>query len=171
MNDIDHNNLITIREARPDDAKAIAAIYNVYVCGTTISFETEPVSDEEMRRRITELTGQYPYFVAETADGNIAGYCYAHEWKTRPAYRHTWETTVYVDERQKHGHIGKLLMEKLIETCKGRQCHALIACITSENEASRRFHERLGFTLVSEFKGVGFKFGRWLGVADYELIL
>ena len=62
-------------------------------------------------------------------------------------------------------------MNKLIETCRQAECHSLIACITEGNEASCRLHEVLGFTQVSRFKEVGFKFGKTLGIVDYQLIL
>lgn len=45
-----------IRKARKEDAGAIAAIYNHYVAHTTITFETEPVSEEEMRERIIHIS-------------------------------------------------------------------------------------------------------------------
>ena len=48
---------------------------------------------------------------------------------------------------------------------------ALIACITEGNEASYSLHEKLGFRKVSHFEKVGLKFGRWLDVVDYELII
>ena len=64
-----------------------------------------------------------------------------------------------------------MLMEKLIAQCREAGCHSLIACITAENEGSRRIHERLGFKQVSLFKEVGYKFDRWLDVTDYELII
>ena len=62
-------------------------------------------------------------------------------------------------------------MRRLIEECRRRGCHALVACITAENADSRRLHERLGYKQVSLFEEVGRKFGRWLDVTDYELLL
>lgn len=49
--------------------------------------------------------------------------------------------------------------------------HALVACITADNEPSRRLFESIGFRRVSHFEQVGRKFGRWLDVVDYELLL
>lgn len=161
---------VAIRPVRPSDAGVIAAIYNNYVLNTDISFDTEAVSTEEMRARIMEISRKYPYFVAECG-GKVAGYCYAHEWKSRPAYCRSWETTVYIDERVRHLHLGRHLMDRLIAECRGRGCRALIACITGGNEASIAFHRGLGFEQVSLFKEVGFKFGRYLDVVDYELLL
>lgn len=159
-----------IRQVTASDAPAIADIYNLYVLDTTVSFETEPVTVHEMRRRIDEISAHYPYFVYEE-DGKILGYCYAHDWKTRAAYAHTWETTVYLDAGSKGRGIGTLLMQRLIEACRHAGAHALVACITGGNDDSIRLHQRLGFTQVSHFCQVGMKFGRRLDVVDFELLL
>lgn len=159
-----------IRKVRPSDAAPIADIYNYYVEETTVSFEYVPVSAGEMAARIAETSAEYPYFVCEE-DGKVAGYCYAHRWKERPAYSRTWETTVYLSSRSRGRGIGRLLMERLVEECRAAGCHVLVACITGDNDASMRFHERLGFVRASCFHQVGHKFGCWLDVADYELLL
>lgn len=159
-----------IREVRPDDAAQIAGIYNHYILETTISFETQPLSAEDMRIRIEEISSYFPYFVAEN-NGKLTGYCYAHPWKERAAYCKTLETTIYLASETKGKGLGTRLMTQLIKECRNRGYHALIACITAENEESCQFHERLGFKKVSHFEQVGQKFGRWLDVADYELIL
>lgn len=159
-----------IREVRPDDAAQIAGIYNRYILETTISFETQPLSAEDMRKRIEEISSYFPYLVAEN-NGKLIGYCYAHPWKERAAYCKTLETTIYLASEAKGKGLGTRLMDRLIDECRNRGYHVLIACITAENEESCRFHERLGFKKVSHFEQAGQKFGRWLDVADYELIL
>ena len=159
-----------IREVRPDDAAQIAGIYNRYILETTISFETQPLSAEDMRIRIEEISSYFPYFVAEN-NGKLTGYCYAHPWKERAAYCKTLETTIYLASEAKGRGLGTRLMTQLIKECRNRGYHTLIACITAENEESCQFHERLGFKKVSHFEQVGQKFGRWLDVADYELML
>ena len=159
-----------IRRVTEADAAAIATIYNEYVLHTTISFETEAVSTQKMRERILTLSQHFPWFVWEE-DGTILGYCYAHPWKERAAYAHTWETTVYLAKPAQRQGIGMQLMQKLIQACRATGCRALIACITHNNTPSARFHEKLGFRQVSHFTGVGFKFGQMLDVSDYELQL
>lgn len=159
-----------IRPVKDSDAAAIAAIYNEYVLHTSISFETEPLSEETMRERIAHFVASYPYLVAEE-HGVVVGYCYAHPWKERAAYFRSWETTVYLHP-QYHGRgIGSRLMQELIDRCRAAGCHVLIACITADNTTSREFHSRLGFSQVSHFSEVGQKHGRLLDVVDYQLIL
>ena len=159
-----------IRNVTPQDTAAITKIYNEYIAHTVISFETEPLSEAEMQQRIDRISTAFPYLVYEV-DGEVSGYCYAHEWKERAAYRHTLETTVYLSPRHTGKGIGRALMQRLIAECRGRGCHALIACITANNEASKSLHAKLGFVQVSHFKSVGYKFGQWLDVVDYELLL
>ena len=159
-----------IRKALATDAEAIAGIYNHYVLNTTVSFENEAVSVEEMRSRIEHISASFPYFVDEE-DGQIAGYCYAHPWKERVAYCHTLETTIYLSPQYQRRGIGSLLMRRLIEQCRADGHHALVACITGGNEGSVALHGHLGFQQMSLFREVGRKFGQWLDVVDMELIL
>ena len=159
-----------IRPVRPDDAAAIAAIYNPYVTGSNATFETESVTAAEMRCRVEDIAAQCPYLVHETG-GEVDAYCYAHPWKQRAAYSATWETTVYVAPARHGQGIATRLMAELIVRCRDLGCHALVACITADNERSIAFHERLGFRRVSLFREVGRKFDRWLDVADLQLLL
>lgn len=159
-----------IRDVKPQDATAITKIYNEYITNSIISFETEPLTEEDMLSRIVQISSKYPYLVYET-DGIVVGYCYAHAWKERAAYRYTAETTVYLSPAYTGKGIGTLLMQKLIEECRNKNYRALIACITDDNIASKSLHIGLGFKQVSHFKKVGLKFDRWLDVVDYELLL
>lgn len=161
---------LIVRGSSPADAGAVAEIYNCYVLNTAITFDTEPITIEDMRGRMVAIMCAYPYLVAEY-NGCVVGYCYAHEWKSRAAYRRTWETTVYVRPESCGMHVGRRLMDMLVKECRRLGCHSLIACITADNEKSISFHRRLGFEQVSLFREVGFKFGRYLDVADYELLL
>lgn len=160
-----------IRRVCEDDAQAIADIYNVYVCQTTVSFETAPVTVGEMRRRILEFSSAHPYYVYVDDDGTVQGYCYAHPWKERAAYGHTWETTIYLSASHRHHGVGTLLMKRLIDSCREQGAHVLVASITDGNSDSVGLHASLGFRQVSAFKEVGWKFGQWLGVVDMQLIL
>ena len=159
-----------IREAKLDDAQSIIDIYNNYIENTTVSFETIPLSANQMQARIKDISAEYPFLVYEEC-GHVAGYAYVHRWKERAAYNNTLETTIYLDQNYKHHGIGKALMTRLIEECRQRGYRVLIACITEENTESLAFHKSIGFCQVSRFHNVGEKFGRLLDVVDMELQL
>ena len=161
-----------VREVTPRDAERITEIYTYFIDNTEITFETSPVTSDEMKGRILALTDNgFPYFVAEDEDGTITGYCYAHEWKSRAAYSRTWENTIYLHPEACHQGAGRMLMERLIDSCRERGVHRLIACITGGNDASIHFHASLGFKEVSHFHEVGYKHDKWLDVIDMELPL
>lgn len=159
-----------IRKVVPGDASDIAGILNHYIVNTDIVFDFDPVDTEEMRRRITEVSASYPYYVWEH-DGRVRGFAYVHPWKSRPAYSPTLETTIYLAPGEGRKGVGTELMKKLISDCREAGFRSLIACITSGNTASEHFHSRLGFRKVSEFRDVGFKHSRWLSVTDWQLML
>ncbi len=162
---------ITLRPVAETDAEAITRIYNHYVVDTTVSFETEALSCEEMLRRIREISAHYPYYVA-VEEGRVVGYCCVHRWKERKAYSHSLEVTIYLDPEHRGKGTGSMMMNHLLDACRRMPgCRCLVACITEENAASLAFHARHGFKQVSCFKEVGYKFGRWLDVVDMELIL
>lgn len=163
--------MIRYRKVTPGDAAEICRIYNPFVTDTTVSFEQEPLSVDDMAQRIRDISAHFPYIVCEVDGGRIAGYCYVHPWKERAAYGGTMETTIYLDNDYKHRGIAQKLMAMLVDECRHNGYHSLIACITADNAESCRFHEKIGFTLVSHFKAVGHKFGRELDVVDYQLIL
>jgi phosphinothricin acetyltransferase len=160
-----------IRPAEHADAAAVAAIYNHYVATTCITFETEPVSPDDMAGRIGEAReATLPWLVAVDGDA-IVGYAYASKWKGRCAYRYSVESTVYLDPAcTGRGH-GKALYVALVDALRERGLHAVIGGIALPNEASIALHERLGFEKVAHFKQVGFKQERWIDVGYWQLLL
>jgi L-amino acid N-acyltransferase YncA len=66
---------------------------------------------------------------------------------------------------------GYLLMQRLIEEAKRQQYHVMVGGIDAANEASIKMHEKIGFSHSGTIKQVGFKFGRWLDLAFYQLVL
>lgn len=159
-----------IRDVEDRDTARITQIYNWYIVNGVETFETEPLTVEQMRSRVRAISATHPYIVAEE-DGEVVAYAYAHPWKERAAYAATWETTVYADHTCVRRGLGTALMRVLIDRCRRQGCRVLIACITGCNAPSIAMHRKLGFFRASHFKGVGVKMGRTLDVTDYELRL
>ncbi len=159
-----------IRSATEDDAEAICGIYNHYVRETVITFEEEPVSAEEMRNRVSEVTKTFPWLVYVT-ENRIVGYAYATLWKSRSAYRHTVESTVYVAPGFSGRGIGSGLYNALITELRERGVHAVVGIIALPNPVSIALHEKIGFEKAAHFKQVGRKFDQWIDVGYWQLIL
>ena len=160
----------TLRPVTASDAAAICAIYNPYVLDTVITFEQTPVSESEMAQRIRDYTALYPWLVAEV-DTRVVAYAYATRWRTRAAYDHTLESTVYVDKTHAGRGIAKPLYLELLRTLQTHGVHAVVGCIALPNDASVAVHEQCGFVKVAHFPQVGRKFDRWVDVGFWQATL
>ncbi len=160
-----------IRDVRDSDIEPIRQLYNHFVTDTDVSFETIPLTYEQMAGRIHGIVdGGFPYFVWEE-DGKMVGFCCAHPWKERAAYAPTLETTLYLAPEAQGKGIGTMMMTELIRRCRLGGFVSLVSCITANNEGSIRLCEKLGFFKASHFKKVGYKHGQLHDVVDYQLML
>lgn len=160
---------MNIRPVNLTDAAQIAEVYNYYIQNTHHTFETEPLSADEMKERIGTITGDYPYLVAEEY-GEILGYAYATQFRLRQAYAFSAEVSIYVRNAAKQKGIGTQLYTQLFDELADTSIHAIVAGISLPNDASVRFHEKLGFSKVAHFREVGYKLGRWVDVGYWELM-
>jgi len=159
-----------IRACEPPDASQVCQIYNHYVRETVVTFEEIPVVEHDMAQRIAEVTERLPWLVWEQ-HGTIVGYAYATVWKARSAYRFSVESTVYLSQSFAGRGIGTQLYQALIADLRGRNVHCIVGGIALPNPASIALHEKLGFSKVGQFKEIGWKFGRWVDVGYWELVL
>jgi hypothetical protein len=168
---------ISIRFAKPEDAKELLKIYAYYVTDTAISFETEVPSEEEFKLRIEEVLKSYPFIVA-CKDDEILGYAYLHSFVGRKAYELSAETTIYLNPDKKKMGIGKKLYSVLEDIAKEQNITNLYSCIGYVdkedeylNNNSVQFHEHIGFRMVGKFENCGHKFGRWYHMVWMEKII
>ncbi|WP_374552752.1 GNAT family N-acetyltransferase [Sphingobium yanoikuyae] len=163
---------MTIRDAGPADAPAIAAIYNDAVVNTTAIWNEHQVDAADRLAWLTERQGQgYPVLVAVDALGDVVGYASFGDWRAWDGYRNTVEHSVYVRVDQRGAGIGKALMLALIDRARAIGKHVMVAGIEAGNIGSIRLHEQLGFAQVGLLPQVGMKFGRWLDLAFLQLTL
>lgn len=158
---------IHVRDATTVDAASIRRIYAPHVLGSVVSFEETVPSVATMAARVARATPRTPWLVAARGD-EVLGYAYATPWRGRPAYRHSVETTVYVDGAAHRQGIGRVLLETLLERLREEGAHTVIAGVALPNEASVRLHEALGYRPVGVFHEVGFKQDRWVDVGFWQ---
>ncbi len=163
---------MNIRPATRTDLPAILDIYNWAVLNTAATNDYEPHT-LDMREAWFEahLRDNYPIFVAQNSDGQIAGWSSLSRYKDRIGYRFTAEDSVYVASDSQGTGVGTALLPPLIAAARPLGLHAIVAGIDSANEASLRLHARFGFEKVAHFKETGYKFDRWLSVVYMELLL
>lgn len=156
-----------IRFATYEDISAMLDIYRPYVENTTHSFEYRAPTEKEFRTRFENYTEKLPWLVWEQ-DGIITGYAYASLPFHRAAYDWCCEVSIYLAP-QFHGQgIGRRLYTALEHLVYLQGYQIIYAIITTENQGSLRFHERLGYRTVAVLPDCGVKFGRRLGTVWTE---
>ncbi len=160
-----------IRPASASDAAAVTEIYNHYIATSHATFETEAINETDMLRRMDGgWAAGYPFLVCQAND-EIVGYAYGRQFRPRRAYRHSIEVSVYVRPGREGEKIGSTLYACLLDDIRKGDHHAVIAGISLPNDASIALHEKFGFAKVAHFREVGYKYGRWIDVGYWELIL
>jgi L-amino acid N-acyltransferase YncA len=159
-----------IRLATPEDAPGVQAIYAPVVRETAISFELEPPTIEEIRKRIVKTLERLPWLVCEQ-NRDILGYVYASEHRSRPAYQWSVDVSVYVHENARRSGVGQALYRSLFSLLTLQGFYHAHAGITLPNPASVGLHESLGFQPVGVYNAVGYKLGAWHDVGWWQLML
>ena len=159
---------VSIRLATEQDAAALAAIYAPYVTDSPISFEEVAPDPVEMARRIRGgRPGFHPWLLAEES-GEVLGYCASSPFRTRPAYRWSVETGIYLSPEAKGRGFGRALLDAMTSLLERQGYVAVIGAIALPNPASVALHEKAGFVHVGGYRGTGFKQGAWLDVGLWQ---
>lgn len=160
-----------IRDATPDDAQAIATIYNDAVRTTTAIWnEVEVNALNRIEWMEARQKAGFPVLVLEEG-AKVVGYASYGPFRAFDGYRGTVEHSVYVRADLRGGGRGAALLKALIWRAQAQGLHVMVAAIEAENRASIVLHQRLGFTAVGLMPQVGQKFGRWLDLLLLQLKL
>ena len=156
-----------MRMAVEADVPAMLAVYAPYIEETTYSFEYTVPSEEEFLTRFRRITEQFPWLVWEE-EGTVLGYAYGSLPFERAAYAWCAEVSIYLAPEFQGKGIGKKLYAAVEEILWRQGYRIIYALITSENEGSLRFHEKVGYNYCAQFPDCGIKFGKSLGVIWME---
>jgi len=158
--------------ARLRHSNAILAIFNEAIENSTALYDYKLRTDTDMQAWFDgKERRNYPVICAENDSGELMGFASYGQFRERPAYKYTVEHSVYVDTRFRGLGVGRKLLEAIIEAAEQQQYHVLVGGIDASNAVSIKLHESLGFTSCGIVQQAGFKFGRWLDLAFYQLIL
>jgi L-amino acid N-acyltransferase YncA len=158
---------IAVRKARGGDAQAIAEIYNHAVAHTTATFDLESVTTAARRDWLAQSSTLL--VLVATSDDHVLGWASLVRWSARGAYEHTAEASVYVAPQAQRTGVGLVLGQALLDHAPELRLHVIVAQICTENSGGKALAERLGFEHAGVLQEVGFKFGRWLDVAIYQI--
>lgn len=156
-----------IRIATEADIPAILEIYTPYVQNTTYTFEYTVPTLEAFTARFEAITAQFPWLVWEE-NGTVLGYAYGSAPFERAAYGWCSEVSIYLALQAQGKGVGRALYACLEEILWQQGYHVIFSLITSENQGSVTFHERVGYSHSFVCRNCGYKFGRWLDVIWME---
>jgi len=160
-----------IREANEKDLPDILEIYNDAIENTTAIYTYKPLTLIEREKWLKNKKKEgYPVLVYEQ-DNKAVGFASFGPFRAWPAYKYTAEHLVYVHKEYRKQGIGMLLLKEIIKIVSEREYKTLVAGIDSDNEKSIYMHKKLGFTYSGTIEKAGYKFGRWLNLAFYQLEL
>lgn len=153
-----------IRHADPErDARACLDIYAPFVTDSPASFEDQPPSVAEYRRRMRQIERTHAYLLAED-DNQVVGFAYAGPYRARAAYRWSTELTIYIDRRFHRRGVGRALYTQLFELLERQGFRIALAGVAIPNPGSVGLHRALGFEEVGLYRQVGWKLGDWRDV-------
>ncbi len=138
---------VNIRLAEEKDYQRILDILNIAIYQRRVTALLTPVTMESRKGWFKEHTdGIHPIYVAETADGIVAGWMAVTAYRSgREGFRHACEVSYYLaPEYQGHG-IGSALMAYVIEASRKRGLKNLMAVIFADNIPSQQLVKKFGF--------------------------
>jgi len=150
---------------------AILDIQNEAIVNSTALYDYKPRPAEAMAGWFkAKDAGRFPV-IGALGDQALLGFASYGSFRAWPAYKYTVEHSVYVHRDHRGKGIGIALMRKLLDAAREQDYHVMVGGIDATNAASVRLHEKLGFVHAGTIQHAGFKFGRWLDLAFYQLVL
>lgn len=154
-------------------APAILDILNEAILTSTALYDYQPRPLSSMATWFANKErGGFPVIGIENAAGQLLAFGSYGTFRAFPAFKYTVEHSVYVHKDHRGQGLGKQVMQAVIAEARQRgDVHALVGAIDASNAGSVALHVGLGFQRVGTLPQVGFKFGRWLDLVFYQLLL
>lgn len=147
---------IDVRDLRPGDWPAVAAIYEVGIVGRNATFETEvpawePWDEAHLpRHRLVALE-----------DERVVGWAALAPVSRRECYRGVVEDSVYVAPGFQGRGIGRSLLSRLVTGAEEARFWTIQTSIFPENRASLALHVACGFRVVGVRERIARLDGVW----------
>ena len=161
-----------IRDARPSDAAAIAAIWAPIIRDTAITFNPVIRSAGDIAAMIAARQQDgHAFLVAVEGDADCLGFCSYGQFRGGQGYARTMEHTINLAPAARGRGLGRALLHALEDHATRAGAHVMVAAIGSDNAASIRFHRQAGYAHIGTMPQVGWKFGRYHDLSLMQKIL
>jgi phosphinothricin acetyltransferase len=156
-----------VRPATPNDATAIAAIYNQGIEDRIATFETRFRSAQDIQTWFDDL---HPILVVER-DDEIIAFASSSAYSARECYAGIAECSVYARRDMRHHGAGRIALEALIGAAEAAGIWKLVSRVFIDNKASRKLIGSLGFREVGIYEKHGKLDGIWRDVIIVERLI
>jgi phosphinothricin acetyltransferase len=154
------------------EAAEILTIFNHAILNTTALYEYQPRTMATMQQWFqNKAAGNFPVIGLRNSAGQLVAFGSYGTFRAFPAFKYSVEHSVYVHPDHQGQGYGSQILAALIEAATAQQYHLLIGGIDAENSGSIALHQKYGFVHSGTISQAGFKFGRWLDLAFYQLTL
>jgi len=137
--------MIEFKYATQQDLHKIVATYNSTVPSRLVTADLEPVSVESKQHWFeTHTTNRRPLWII-LVDGIYSGWMSFSSFYGRPAYDGTVEVSIYLEESARGKGLGKICLQKAIDSCKELNIKTLLGFIFDHNEPSLKLFYDMGF--------------------------
>jgi len=159
--------VVQSRAANPDDAEAIARIYNEGIEERIATFETSLRKAREIK---AWFDGTHPVVVVEE-DGKVISFANTSAYNSRGCYSGVAEFSVYTASEARSRGAGKLAMKALMQAAEEAGFWKLLSRVFVENTPSRELLISLGFREVGVHEKHARLDGVWRDVVVVERLL
>lgn len=156
------------RSATPDDADAIAGIYNEGIRDRVGTFETRERTPDDVRQW---FTGRHPVVVVETADDGVVAFASTSPYRSRDCYAGIAEFSVYVTRAWRGRGAGRAAMQAIIDAARDAGFWKLVSRVFVENGASRALLGSVGFREVGVYEKHARLDGVWRDAVIVERLI
>jgi len=155
------------RAASPEDAEAIACIYNEGIEERIATFETSLRTAREIE---AWFDGAHPVVVVEE-EGEVISFANTTSYSPRACYSGVAEFSVYTASGARSRGAGTLAMRALMQAAEEAGFWKLVARVFVENTPSRKLLRSLGFREVGIHEKHARLGGVWRDVVVIERLL
>lgn len=157
----------TIRHAELKDLNSIVEIYNLSIPGRLATADTEPVTVESRLEWFHSHKENRPLYVVEetlvsTGSTTLIAFLSFKSFYGRPAYSITAEIGIYIHPSYQKKGLGKILLQKAIDSSPELKLENLLGFIFGHNEPSIKLFRNFGFTEWGTLKEVGKMDGKYV---------
>ncbi|TAM81629.1 MAG: N-acetyltransferase family protein [Acidobacteria bacterium] len=161
---------LKVRQARVDDAKEIARIYNQGVQDRAATFENAYVTPEERYLWLAARPDRYPVLVAEVKH-TLMGWAALNPYSPRRCFDGVAELSIFI-ERSLRGHgVAQELIKAMQDAAREKGFYKLVGRIIADNGPARKLCELAGWREVGVFEKHGQLGSEWHDLVLVEYLI